>query len=245
VRLDGVETGPDGAATAVVTDAGTFETDIVVLGTGVEPETTLARDAGLPLGRWGGLITDLRMRVFDHANLWAAGDCVESIDLVSGNRIHVALGTHANKQGQVLGTNLGGGYATFPGVVGTAVSKVCALEIARTGLLEADCDKVGFGYVTATVESSTRAGYFPGAEPITTKLIAEQRTGRLLGAQIVGHEGSAKRIDVCAVALWNRMTVEEMTGLDLGYAPPFSPVWDPVLIAARKATAAVAGAGRG
>ncbi|MDQ1641950.1 MAG: hypothetical protein QOJ90_1301 [Actinomycetota bacterium] len=245
VRLDGIETDDDGRARAVVTDGGVLDADVVVLGTGVEPETSLASAAGLPLGRWGGLITDLQMRVFDADGVWAAGDCVEVIDLVSGNRVHVALGTHANKQGQVLGTNLGGGYATFPGVVGTAVSKVCDLEIARTGLLEKDCEKVGFSFVTAVVESSTRAGYFPGAQSITTKLVAEQRTGRLLGAQIVGREGSAKRIDVCAVALWNRMTVEEMTGLDLGYAPPFSPVWDPVLIAARKATTAVARAVRG
>ena len=110
------------------------------------------------------------MRVFDAEGVWAAGDCVESIDLVSGNRVHVALGTHANKQGRVLGTNLGGGYATFPGVVGTAVSKVCELEIARTGLREADCDAVGFRWLTVTVDSTTRAGYYPDAAPMTVKL---------------------------------------------------------------------------
>jgi len=234
-RIDAVETGADGWLRSVVTDSGEIETDIVVLGTGVSPETSLASAAGLPLGRWGGLVTDLQMRVFDTDGVWAAGDCVESIDLVSGNRVHVALGTHANKQGRVLGTNLGGGYATFPGVVGTAISKVCDLEIARTGLKERDCDMVGFAYLTVVVESTTRAGYYPGAEPVTVKLVVEQRTGRLLGAQIVGREGSAKRIDTLAVALWHRMTVEEISALDLGYAPPFSPVWDPVLIAARKA----------
>jgi NADPH-dependent 2,4-dienoyl-CoA reductase/sulfur reductase-like enzyme len=175
------------------------------------------------------------MRVFDAEGVWAAGDCVESIDLVSGNRVHVALGTHANKQGRVVGTNLGGDYATFPGVVGTAVSKVCDLEIARTGLRERDCDAVGFRYLTVRVESTTRAGYYPGAEPVTVKLVVERRSGRLLGVQIVGREGSAKRVDAMAVALWNRMTVEEIVSLDLGYAPPFSPTWDPVLIAARKA----------
>jgi NADPH-dependent 2,4-dienoyl-CoA reductase/sulfur reductase-like enzyme len=139
----------------------------------------------------------------------------------------------------VLGTNLGGGYATFPGVVGTAVSKVCDLEIARTGLKEADCEVVGFRWLTVTVDSTTRAGYFPDAQPITVKLVVERRTGRLLGAQVVGREGAAKRIDTLAVALWNRMTVEDVAMLDLGYAPPFSPVWDPVLIAARKAADAV------
>jgi NADPH-dependent 2,4-dienoyl-CoA reductase/sulfur reductase-like enzyme len=239
VRLDGFETGDDGRVTAVATDAGSFPADLVVLGTGVAPETTLAREAGLMLGRWGGLVTDLQMRVFDAEGVWAAGDCAESIDLVSGNRVHVALGTHANKQGRVLGTNLGGGYATFPGVVGTAVSKVCELEIARTGLREADCDAVGYRWLTVSVDSTTRAGYYPEAAPITVKLVVEQRTGRLLGGQIVGREGAAKRVDILAVALWNRMTVEEIALLDLGYAPPFSPVWDPVLIAARKAADAV------
>ena len=235
VRLQAIETDSENRVRAVVTDDGTFEADLVVLGTGVEPETTLAASAGLTLGRWGGLVTDLQMRVFDADGVWAAGDCVESIDLVSGNRVHVALGTHANKQGRVLGTNLGGGYATFPGVVGTAVSKVCDLEIARTGLKETDCDVVGYQWLSVAVESTTRAGYFPGAAQITVKLVVEKRTGRLLGGQIVGKEAAAKRIDTLAVALWNRMTVEEISGLDLGYAPPFSPVWDPVLIAARKA----------
>ncbi len=102
-----------------------------------------------------------------------------------------------------------------------------------------DCDVVGFQWLSVTVESTTRAGYYPDAAPITVKLLAERRTGRLLGGQIVGKEGAAKRIDALAVALWNRMTVEEISGLDLGYAPPFSPVWDPVLIAARKAADAV------
>jgi NADPH-dependent 2,4-dienoyl-CoA reductase/sulfur reductase-like enzyme len=239
VQLHAFETGDDGRVTGVATGDGTVAADLVVLGTGVGPETTLARDAGLTLGRWGGLVTDVQMRVFDAEGVWAAGDCVESIDLVSGNRVHVALGTHANKQGRVLGTNLGGGYATFPGVVGTAVSKVCDLEIARTGLREADCDAVGYQHRSVTVDSSTRAGYYPGAATITTKLVVERGTGRLLGGQIVGREGAAKRIDALAVALWNRMSVEEIAMLDLGYAPPFSPVWDPVLIAARKAADAV------
>ncbi|CAO0826035.1 FAD-dependent oxidoreductase OS=Streptomyces microflavus OX=1919 GN=HUT09_28280 PE=3 SV=1 [Streptomyces microflavus] len=178
-----------------------------------------------------------------HDNIWAGGDCVEVLDLVAGRTRHIALGTHANKHGQVIGSNVGGGYGTFPGVVGTAVSKVCDLEIARTGLREKDARAVGLRYVTATIESTQRAGYYPGAKPMTVKMIAEHRTGRLLGVQIVGREGAAKRVDVAAVALTAGMTVEQMTALDLGYAPPFSPVWDPVLAAARKTVAAVRGAG--
>ncbi|MET8784790.1 FAD-dependent oxidoreductase [Streptomyces sp. NPDC004589] len=232
-------TGDDGRLRAVGTEAAEYPADVVVLGIGVRPETALARAAGLPLGEHGGLLTDLSMRVRGHENIWAGGDCVEVMDLVSGRERHIALGTHANKHGQVIGTNVGGGYATFPGVVGTAVSKVCDLEIARTGLREKDARRAGLQYVTVTIESTSRAGYYPNAASMTVKMLAERRTGRLLGVQIVGREGAAKRVDIAAVALTARMTVEEMTALDLGYAPPFSPVWDPVLVAARKATAAV------
>jgi NADPH-dependent 2,4-dienoyl-CoA reductase/sulfur reductase-like enzyme len=234
-----IGTGEDGRARAVVTEDTTYPADIVVLGLGVTPETSLAREAGLPLGVSGGLLTDLAMRVRGRENIWAGGDCVEVLDLISGRTRHIALGTHANKHGQVIGANIGGGYATFPGVVGTAVSKVCDLEIARTGLLEAQAHEVGLRFVTATAEATSRAGYFPGSRPMRVKMLAELGTGRLLGTQIVGREGAGKRVDIAAVALTAGMTVEQMTYLDLGYAPPFSPVWDPVLVAARKATAAV------
>lgn len=232
-------TGDDGRVRAVGTEAAEYPADVVVLGIGVRPETALAKAAGLPLGEHGGLLTDLAMRVRGHEDVWAGGDCVEVLDLVSGRERHIALGTHANKHGQVIGTNAGGGYATFPGVVGTAVSKVCDLEIARTGLREKDARRAGLQYETVTIESTSRAGYYPNASPMTVKMLAERGTGRLLGVQIVGREGAAKRVDIAAVALTARMTVEGMTALDLGYAPPFSPVWDPVLVAARKAAAAV------
>ncbi|MEV0712015.1 FAD-dependent oxidoreductase [Nocardia aurea] len=228
-----------GRVRSVVTASAEYPADVVVLGIGVTPETTLARAAGLPLGEYGGLLTDLAMRVRGHDDIWAGGDCVEVLDLVSGRERHIALGTHANKHGQVIGTGIGGGYATFPGVVGTAVSKVCELEVARTGLGERAAADAGLQFVAVTIESTSRAGYYPGADPMTVKMLAERRTGRLLGVQIVGREGAAKRVDIAAVALTAGMTVDQMTALDLGYAPPFSPVWDPVLVAARKAAGAV------
>jgi NADPH-dependent 2,4-dienoyl-CoA reductase/sulfur reductase-like enzyme len=237
--VEGFETDADGRVRGVRTPGRTFETDLVVLGIGVAPNTGLARDAGLPLGGSGGIRTDVQQRVIGHDNVWAGGDCVEVRNLVSGRHQHVPLGTHANKQGRVIGHNLAGAYATFPGVVGTAISKVCDLEIARTGLLEKEARAAGFAFVTVTVRATTRAGYYPGAQQMSVKLTAERRTGRLLGAQIVGNEGSGKRIDTAAVALWNGMSVDDMTALDLGYAPPFSPVWDPILVAARKAAGAV------
>jgi len=237
--VTGFETGSDDRIRSVLTADGSIPADLVVLGLGVRPNTALAREAGLPLGDHGGLRTNMQMQVLDHDHVWAGGDCVEVLNLVSGQHQHVALGTHANKQGRVIGHNLVGSYATFPGVIGTAVSKVCHLEIARTGLRERDATHAGFEYVTVTVESGTKAGYFPGTKQMTVKMTAERGTGRLLGVQIVGYEGSAKRIDTAATALWNRMTVEEMTALDLAYAPPFSPVWDPILVAARQAAGAV------
>ena len=233
-------TGADGRVRAVATERGEHPADIVVLGLGVRPETTLAGRAGLPLGDHGGLLTDETQRVRGQEGVWAGGDCVEVRNLVSGALQHIPLGTHANKHGLVIGTNIGGGHATFPGVVGTAMSKVCDLEIARTGLKESQAREAGLRFASVVVESTGRAGYFPGAEPMTVKMLAERGSGRLLGTQIVGRTGAAKRVDVAAVALTAGLTVEQMTFLDLGYAPPFSPVWDPVLVAARKAASAVA-----
>src|SRR3954449_10444770 len=234
-----VEVGPDGRVRAVVTASGKeLPADLVVLGLGVRPNVRLAQEAGIPLGTSGGIAVDARMRT-QVPGVWAAGDCVESWHRLSGQRVVVALGTHANKQGRVAGINIGGGYATFPGVIGTAITKVCNLEAARTGLSSAEADAAGYSFVKATVESTTKAAYFPGASPIHATMIAERRSGRLLGAQVVGREAAAKRIDALAICIWNEMTVDEILSLDLSYAPPFSPVWDPVLIAARKAFDAV------
>jgi NADPH-dependent 2,4-dienoyl-CoA reductase/sulfur reductase-like enzyme len=224
----------DGHVRAVVTDQRTLAADLVILGIGARPNSTLAEKAGLSLGERRAIRVNERMQTTAEG-VWAAGDCVESFHLVSRRPFYVALGTHANKQGRIAGINLGGGYATFPGVVGTAVSKICALEVARTGLQEREIQQLGLEYASAKIESRTRAGYYPGAGRITVKMLAEKGSGRLLGGQIVGIEGAAKRIDVLATALHARFTVQEMIDLDLSYAPPYSPVWDPVLIAARQA----------
>lgn len=133
---------------------------------------------------------------------------------------------HANKQGRIAGTNATGGDVAFPGVIGTAVSRICRYEVARTGLSEKEAAAVGLAVVTATIKSVTRAGYYPGADPIWVKLIAHADGGRLLGGQIVGVEGAAKRIEVLATAIWSEMGTDELELLDLGYAPPFSGVYD-------------------
>jgi len=221
-----------GKVTGVVTDRRTLPADIVILGLGVRPNTALAAAAGIPLGEKGSIRVNERMQT-GIAGIWAAGDCAESFHLVSRRPFYIALGTVANRHGRVAGINLGGGYATFPGVTGTAVTKICQVEVARTGLQEKELTKLGLEWVSAVIKSRTKAGYFPGSGEITVKLLAEKGSGRLLGGQIVGMEGSAKRIDTVATALHAGFTVEEMINLDLGYAPPFSPVWDPVVTAAR------------
>src|SRR5262249_694230 len=236
-RVEGFDVDDGGRVRAVVAGDRTIECSLVVLGLGVTPRVELGRDAGVRIGPSGGIATDARMAT-SVAGVWAAGDCVESHHRVSNRPVTIALGTHANKQGRVAGINITGGDARFGGVIGTAVTKICAHEIARTGLNEQEAVDAGFDIATATIESTTRAGYFPGATPVTVKVVADATGGRLLGAQIVGREGAAKRIDVLATAIWNEMTVEEIQQLDLGYAPPFSPVWDPVLVAARKAAVA-------
>ncbi|HMF04860.1 MAG TPA: FAD-dependent oxidoreductase, partial [Acidimicrobiia bacterium] len=231
--VDGFDTD-GGAVRAVRTARRMLPADVVVLGTGVRPETRLAEEAGIAIGDTGGIVTDSRMET-SVDGVWAAGDCVETVDRVTGRQGVVPLGTHANKQGRVVGINATGGDVRFPGVIGTAASKICAYEVARTGVTEREAARAGIDVVAATIEATSRAGYFPGAEPITVKVVAERPTGRIVGAQIVGEEGAGKRIDVLATAIWNRMHVDEVASLDLSYAPPFAPVWDPVLVAARKA----------
>jgi NADPH-dependent 2,4-dienoyl-CoA reductase/sulfur reductase-like enzyme len=226
----------DGRVVGVTTPAGTIPADIVVLGTGARPRSELARDAGITIGPTGGIATDDHQRT-SADGVFAAGDCVETRHLVSGAPVAIALGTHANKQGRVVGINTTGGDAVFPGVIGTAVTKLCDFEVGRTGLSEREAEAAGLDFFATTIDGTTRAAYYPETRPIRVKVVTERGTGRLLGSQIVGREGAAKRIDVLATCIWNRMTVEEIINLDLGYAPPFSPVWDPVLVAARVAAA--------
>lgn len=231
-----IELDADGVARAVRTDAGSHDADLVVLGLGMGPESALAREAGLQIGVTGGIDVAHTQRSRSHPEVFAAGDCSQTFHRVTGEAIHVALGTHANKQGRVAGSVIGGRPARFAGVLGTAATKVRDLEVARTGLCTTQAEEAGFDHRSETIEATTRAGYYPGAEPIAIKLITERGSGLLIGAQVVGGPGSAKRIDVLATAIWAGMTAEELAGSDLSYAPPFSPTYDPVVVAARVAS---------
>jgi len=241
--LEEVRHHAGGGARSVLTSEGELHADHVVLATGVRPATELAAAAGLRLGESGAVSVDDRQRCPGINGVFAAGDCAESWHRVLRRSVNIQLGTHANKQGRIAGVNVTGGDLAFPGVIGTAVSKICRYEVARTGVCEREAHEAGIDVVCATIEDRTRAGYYPGSGPIWVKLVAEAGSGRLLGGQIVGVEGAAKRIDVLAVAVWTGVAVGDLELFDLSYAPPFSGVYDPLLTVARQTAKAVREAG--
>ena len=219
--------------TSVVTDKQTLKADLVILGMGTAPNTAFLKKSKIKLNEKGAVVVAKTQRT-NIRNVWAAGDCATTTHLVTNKPFYIAMGTVANKTGLVAGKNIEGGKAVFPGVVGTAVCKICVYEVARTGMLEKQLRALNIDYVQTMIKTKSRAGYYPDSKDIYVKLIAEKRTGRLLGGQIIGEEGAAKRIDVLATALTCKLTLRNIIDLDLSYAPPFSPVWDPVQTAARK-----------
>lgn len=234
-----------GRVSAVTTKDESIDADLVVLGLGVTARSGLAGDAGLPLGAKGGIVVDEHQRVVGFDDIWAAGDCVVTKDRVTGELIHVPLGTHANKQGMVaadsIAAELLGGEAklSFPGVVRTAITKFCDLEVSRTGLGERQAKDAGFDPVTVSIETTNFAGYMPDPDKMTVVMVADRSTRRVLGAQIVGGEDSALRIDVASTAISSGLTVDDIVMLDLAYAPPFSSVWSPIQVAGRAAVKAL------
>jgi NADPH-dependent 2,4-dienoyl-CoA reductase/sulfur reductase-like enzyme len=237
----------DGHVTAVETSDGSYPADAVILGLGVTARSSLAKAAGLPLGAKGGIVVDDHQRVEGFADIWAAGDCVVTRDRVTDELIHIPLGTHANKQGMVAADSIAADLLgeeptlTFPGVVQTAITKFCSLEISRVGLGEKQARDAGLDPVVVSRETSNWAGYMPGAGVMTVLMVADRGSRRLLGAQIVGAEDAALRIDVASTAITAGMTVDDVVMLDLAYAPPFSSVWSPIQVAARAAVKALAG----
>lgn len=227
--------GDHGGCREVVTDAATHSAQALIWAMGSKPNVELPRAAGCALGATGALVVDEGMRT-TVGGIWAAGDCVETTHLVSGARVNVQLGTHANKQGKVAGLTLCDLPAAFPGVVGTAATKVCEWEIARTGLSEREAAALGLDYQVASFSGSARAGYMPDPGKVFVKMLAEAGSGRLLGAQLVGTGNVAKRIDVAATWCQLGVAVQDAQLFDLSYAPPFGGVWDLLQVGARKLT---------
>jgi NADPH-dependent 2,4-dienoyl-CoA reductase/sulfur reductase-like enzyme/rhodanese-related sulfurtransferase len=215
----------------VVTDKETIPADMVVLAVGIRPNSELAGNAGLEIGATGAIRVDERMRTSD-PDIYAAGDCVECRNLITGEPWYVPLGSTANKQGRVAAINICGGEDSFPGVAGTTVCKVFDYCVARTGLTEAEARKAGFETVTVLSGANDQEHFMPDAQPLLLKLVVDRKTRRLLGAQSLGPGRGDKRIDVAASAISLGMTVDRLANLDTGYAPAYSLAIDNLLTAA-------------
>jgi len=207
------------------------EADLVLLAKGIRPNGKLAEEAGIRLGVAGAIAVDQRMET-SIAGIFAAGDCAESYHRISNKKIYVPLGTVANKHGRVAGLNCARQSARFPGAISSAEFKLFEMEVARTGMTLHEALENGFEAEEIVITASSAAHGYPESVPIQVEMVGDKQSGRLLGAQMIGAAGVAERINIIAVAIFNGNTVDEFSMFDLAYAPPFSPVWDPVLVAA-------------
>ncbi len=240
VTVEGAEAGPDGRVAAVSTDGGRYDADLVLVAAGVRPNVELASSSGLRIGDTGAIWVNQHQQT-SHDQVWSAGDCAEAYHRILRRNVWIPLGTTANKQGRIAGANVLGVGQRFRGIVGTAGFVVFDLEVARSGIGEEEAAAEGFDPVAVSIRQSSRAHGYPGGVPIHVHLVADRETGLLLGGELVGREGAALRVDILAAALAGHMTVADLQNFDLVYAPPFAPVWDPVLVAANQLIKKVGG----
>ena len=223
----------DARVTGVDVGDGVYDVDLALVGVGVAPNTDLAEAAGIELGETGAIATDAYGRT-SSPSIFAAGDCAEARHVVTGDPDHVPLALTANRAGRAIGQTMAGEETPVGEIAGTAVVKAFDLTAARTGVIDEErAREAGFDPVAVTITAASRAHYYPGAEEITITLLGDRDSERVLGATMVGREGVAKRIDTVAAALHEGATARELSYYDLAYAPPYSPVWDPVLTAAK------------
>lgn len=214
----------------VRTSAGTLPADMVVVSVGVRPNVELARDCGLEIGETGAILVDDHLRTTD-PDIFAVGDCAESVNLVTGRPAYVPLGSTANKQGRVAAINAAGGDDTFPGILGTSICRVFDFNVAATGLTEREARDLGYDIETALTPAPDKPHFMPTAKMLMLKTVSDRRTRRLLGMQAVGPGDAARATDVAAMALHAGMTMDQLSKTDLAYAPPYSPAMDNVITA--------------
>jgi len=226
-----IDDGSGRASVVETANGDRFDADMVVVAIGVRPNVRLAKDAGLKIGVTGAIAVDEYLRTSD-PDIFAGGDCVENIDLVTGRKVYLPLGSTANKHGRVIGDNVTGGETRFPGVTLTAVFKVLDFNVGKTGLSEREARELGFDAVTATAPRTDCSDYYPKNKPFIVKLIADRRSQKLLGCQALGTGEVVKRIDVVSTCLRFGAAINDLADLDLGYAPPYSTAIDAVAHAA-------------
>lgn len=224
---------PAGDRMCVVSGSLKLEADLVLAAAGITPNAHLAADAGLELSVAGSIATDRGLRTSD-PDIFSAGDCADSYHVVTGKKTWIPLALRANRAGWAVADNVCGGHVELPGVAGTAVFKVFAMQVAKTGLSQGEAQEAGFDPVSVRIRSKSRAGIYPGAQTVHVSMVADRASGRLLGAQMTGIDQVAHRINAVAVALLAGMSVAEFSQSDLAYAPPFGPTWDPLLVAANQ-----------
>ncbi|MFB6093712.1 MAG: FAD-dependent oxidoreductase [Halanaeroarchaeum sp.] len=235
LHLDTTVEGFEGEETveAVRTDDETVPVDVVVIGVGVQANSALAEEAGIEVGDTGAIAVD-EYGETSAEDVYAAGDCAEAEHVVTGEPQHVPLALTANRAGRAIGQTVTGDPTPTGPIAGTAVVKAFDLEAGRTGITDEErAREAGFDPVSVSITSKSRAGYYPGGSAVEIALTADRESGRVIGASMVGEEGVTKRVDTVTTAIYGEMTVEEVEYLDLSYAPPFGPTWDPVLTAAK------------
>jgi CoA-dependent NAD(P)H sulfur oxidoreductase len=214
-------------------DGQVLEADVVFVAIGIRPNSELAADAGLALGPARSIAVDRRMCTSDPL-IYGAGDCADAYHVVTGAKVWIPLALRANRAGWAVADDLAGKPVSLQGVAGTGIFRLFDLEVARTGLIAEEAEQAGFDPAEVTIASRSRAHGHPGSSDIYVRLLGDKRSGRLLGAQMVGCDGAAHRINAAAVALHAHMTVEQFSQADLSYSPPFGPTWDPLLTAANQ-----------
>jgi NADPH-dependent 2,4-dienoyl-CoA reductase/sulfur reductase-like enzyme len=217
--------------TRILTNKGTYDCDLVILSIGVEPNCELAKEAGIPLGVTGAIRVDEKQQTRAD-NIYAAGDCCEVKNLVNNRLMYIPLATIASKAAWVAGENAAGGRAIFKGAIRAIAVKVFDLEVAQIGLSVLEAQESGFDATTEFIRSHSRVAYMPDSKDVNVKLILDKRSKRVLGVNLFGREGIALRANTLAVAIQHKLTVDEVSQLDLVYAPTYSPLWDPILVAA-------------
>ncbi len=220
-----------GNISKVLTEKGEIEADMVIVAVGVRPDVALAKDAGIKIGETGAIAVNEYLQTSD-PDIFAGGDCVENTDIVTGRKVYVPLGSTANKHGRVIGDNVTGGRTLFPGISGTTVFKVLEYNVGKTGLNERQATELEYETVTCLTPSPDCAHYYPGSKPFVMKLIADRKTGKILGGQGIGSGEAIKRIDILATAIRFGATAKDFADLDLGYAPPYSTAIDAIAHAA-------------
>jgi len=218
----------------IETDKGIYDTDLVIVAVGVRPATEFLEDTGIKRAKNGAIIVNRKLET-SIKDVYAAGDCILVYNECLKEDSYLALGTTANKCGRIAGANIAGDHQEFIGALGSAAIKVCDLELGRTGMGEMDAKNKGIAYKTVIVRANDHPAYYPDPTPISIKLIYEEKTRKLLGAQTCGFKGAVLRVDVFAVAIHSGMTCDELGMTDLIYAPPFAGVWDAIQIACNAA----------